>query len=238
MLQLSPAPSKKRSMSRRTKPTRTSLNASRVALLMNSGPISTPRMYYHKASEHSPETSFGSSVFRWAARKSDSVLVDSILSRIGPAIMENQSNTPVSVGGITTSVLLTTSGRTAGYAAPSARCDSHSMLSEAVAARYTNSLDRGCKGRSTANPVLPVRLSFPISEKEPLPGRTVPTTVSPERLALEIWPVVLIVPIRSEGSLGSGPVVGGAGHLLLCWPQPNSVPLPAGDGAHSSPTTR
>ena len=62
------------------------------------------------------------------------------------------------------------------------------MLSFDVAAHQTNWASKSAFGRNTAKPVLAVSPSFPINAKEPLPGRTVPTIVSPGRTTRRALP--------------------------------------------------
>ena len=101
--------------------------------------IDSNKIHFAHAARTFPDTSFGNSASLCAASARDSCLADSILSRMGPTVVENQSSTPVSAVGFTISVSAIMSGRTAGYAAPSALCANRSMLSGAVAERYVNS---------------------------------------------------------------------------------------------------
>jgi hypothetical protein len=81
----------------------------------------------------SPETSFGSRASRRPARERDSRWHSATLRRSGLATRVKRAST--SGLGRTIGVAATISGRTAGYAAPSARCASDSMLSGSVAAK-------------------------------------------------------------------------------------------------------
>src|ERR1700735_4528051 len=107
----------------------------------------------------SPDISLGRSRSRVLARVQFSCLFASIRS-IRCAVTEENAVSTWN-GGISNSVPATVSGRTAGKAPPSARCESRSIFSRDVAARYTTSLHSALLGRSTANPVLPVRPLIP-----------------------------------------------------------------------------